>query len=438
MTTAFLARYCTGFDSFRRYLLGPSDGVAKDAAWAAAITGIPADTIRDLARRAAAARTLITCAWSLQRAHHGEQPFWAAIALAAMLGGIGLPGGGFAFGHGSIERRRQAAHRRAGARSAAAGSIPRRPSIPVARIADMLLDPGGAYDFNGRHETYPDIRLVYWAGGNPFHHHQDLNRLQRAWQKPETIVVHESWWNADRAPCRHRAARHHFARAQRHRRLVARPFMLAMHRAIEPVGRARNDFDIFRALAARAGLRAGLHRRPRRDGLVQWVYDTRARERRRQGRRRCRVSSNSGPRASSRCRCPSATIVLFEDFRRDPERHPLNTPSGRIEISSEAIAGFGYDDCPPHPAWFPPAEWLGSAAARALAAPPGHASAGRQAAQPDGSGTGVARARKIAGREPVRINPHGRGCGAASATATWCGCSTAAAPASPARCSMPT
>ena len=49
--------------------------------------------------------------------------------------------------------------------------------IPVARIADMLLNPGDAYRYNGRRRTYPDIRLVYWAGGNPFHHHQDLTRL---------------------------------------------------------------------------------------------------------------------------------------------------------------------------------------------------------------------------------------------------------------------
>src|SRR5262249_61267502 len=71
------------------------------AQWATAITGVDADTIRELARRAAATRSMITCAWSLQRAHHGEQPYWAAIVLAAMLGGIGLPGGGFGFGHGS-------------------------------------------------------------------------------------------------------------------------------------------------------------------------------------------------------------------------------------------------------------------------------------------------------------------------------------------------
>jgi hypothetical protein len=93
--------YCTGFEKFRRYLLGLDDGVEKNTDWAAAITGVPAETIRSLADRAATAPTMITCAWSLQRAHHGEQPYWAAIVLAAMLGGIGLPGTGFSFGHGS-------------------------------------------------------------------------------------------------------------------------------------------------------------------------------------------------------------------------------------------------------------------------------------------------------------------------------------------------
>ena len=43
--------------------------------------------------------------------------------------------------------------------------------------------------------TYPDIRMVYWTGGNPFHHHQDLNRLRQAWRRPETVVCHEPWWN---------------------------------------------------------------------------------------------------------------------------------------------------------------------------------------------------------------------------------------------------
>ena len=51
-----------------------------------------------LAREMAATRTMVSINWSLQRSHHGEQPFWAMITLACMLGQIGLPGGGFARG----------------------------------------------------------------------------------------------------------------------------------------------------------------------------------------------------------------------------------------------------------------------------------------------------------------------------------------------------
>ena len=50
----------------------------------------------------------------------------------------------------------------------------------------------------------------------------------------------------------------------------------------------------------------------------------------------------------------------LREFRADPERHPLQTPSGRIEIYSPTIASFGYVDCPGHPVWLEPAEWLGS------------------------------------------------------------------------------
>jgi anaerobic selenocysteine-containing dehydrogenase len=51
-------------------------------------------------------------------------------------------------------------------------------------------------------------------------------------------------------------------------------------------------------------------------------------------------------------------LVLFKQFRADPEQFPLGTPSGRIEIFSSTIDGFGYEDCPGHPSWLEPAEWL--------------------------------------------------------------------------------
>ncbi|CAN0507294.1 unnamed protein product, partial [Discosporangium mesarthrocarpum] len=177
---AFLSRYCTGYERFRDYLTGRSDSRPKDADWAAPICGIDADTIRSLARRMAQGRTMISTNWSLQRADHGEQTFWMTVTLAAMLGQVGLPGGGFAFGYGSMGNN-GAPRISVPSPNLSSGPKPCDSWIPVARIADMMLHPGGVYEFDGERRTYPDTRLVYWSGGNPFHHHQDLNRLVSAW-----------------------------------------------------------------------------------------------------------------------------------------------------------------------------------------------------------------------------------------------------------------
>ena len=53
--------------------------------------------------------------------------------------------------------------------------------------------------------------------------------------------------------------------------------------------------------------------------------------------------------------------AVFEMFRADPAAHPLKTASGRIQLYSEKIASFGYDDCIGHAAWFDKTEWLGAA-----------------------------------------------------------------------------
>src|SRR5712691_140472 len=228
---AFLDTYTVGFARLRAYIMGESDGTPKDAAWASDITQIPASTIRALARRMAAVRTMIAASWSVQRADHGEQPYWMAMALAAMLGQIGLPGGGFGFGYGA---------------TSGSGSPPAR----------MPLNPGAILDFNGQRLTYPEIRLVYWCGGNPFHRIQDLNRLLRAWQKPETIIIHEPWWTpaARRAdivlPCATTLERNDIGAAGRDR------FYFAMQQAITPVGEAKPDYAIYSALAGRLGFEA--------------------------------------------------------------------------------------------------------------------------------------------------------------------------------------
>jgi biotin/methionine sulfoxide reductase len=95
---------------------------------------------------------------------------------------------------------------------------------------------------------------------------------------------------------------------------------------------------------------------------------------------------------------------LFDRFRADPDGRPLSTPSGRIELYSAEIASFGYDDCPGHPVWLEPVEWLGSARAASF---PLHLIANqptpRLHSQLDGAGH--SQATKVAGREPIRIHP---------------------------------
>jgi biotin/methionine sulfoxide reductase len=401
---AFLARCCTGYERFEAYLTGRSDGLAKSPEWAEAICGVPAADIRALARRLEGVRSMLTLTWSLQRAHRGEQPYWMAITLASMLGQVGLPGGGFAFGHGSIQGVGAPRDVRAASPELPLGRNPAGAhSIPVARHTDLLENPGASYDFNGERRTYPDIRMVYWAGGNPFHHHQDLNRMRRAWQRPETIVVHETHWtptakHADIVlPATTSLERNDIGGASRDR------YIIAMQRAIDPQHQARDDFDIFRDLAARSGHETAFTEGQDADGWIRLMYE-RTRE----------ANGKIGflqPAFEDWWRTgwyevppPAKDFVLFEAFREDPAAHPLSTPSGRIEITSERIEGFGYDDCPAHPTWLAPVEWLGAAGA---ATHPLHLVTNQPVdklhSQADFGP--LARAKRIDGREPIHMNP---------------------------------
>jgi biotin/methionine sulfoxide reductase len=398
----FLEKYCTGFETFRGYLTGERDGQPKDPEWAAAICGVPAPAIRDLARRMAAQRTLIAVSWSLQRADHGEQPYWMAAVLAAMLGQIGLPGGGIGYGYGSTGTIGNSV-RSVGGMALPQGANAVKDFIPVARITDMLLNPGEPFDYNGQRLEYPDIRLIYWCGGNPFHHHQDLNRLVKAWQRPETIIVHEPWWNAQARhadivlPATTPLERNDIGRQ------AADPVLFAMAQAIPPVGDARNDYDIFSELADRLGFKDGFTEGRGEEDWLRHLYDTFRRGFISEG---IELPPFDAFRRAGHITLPTEgeEKVLFKQFREDPVAHPLPTPSGRIEIFSETIAGFGYDDCPGHPAWIEPAERLGGESAdRFPLHLISHQPATRLHSQHDPGA--VSMANKVQGREPLLIHP---------------------------------
>ena len=250
--------------------------------------------------------------------------------------------------------------------------------------------------------VYPEIKLVYWAGGNPFHHHQDLVRMRQAWQKPDTIVVHEWCWNslarhADIVlPSATPLERNDIASSSRD------PFLVYMEKAIEPVGECRADYDIFRLLARAMGVEEAFTGNRDEEAWLHVLYAETRDKAKSVGIELPEFDEfklrgwfeNSNPRELQ---------VLLKQFRDDPETYPLKTPSGKIEIFSERVAAFGYQEAPGFPFWNEPKEWLGRPANDYRLHLISNQPANKLHSQLDHGR--YSRIFKINGREPVLINP---------------------------------
>ncbi|WP_431284636.1 molybdopterin-dependent oxidoreductase [Humitalea sp. 24SJ18S-53] len=396
----FLVTHAIGWPQLRAYILGETDGTPKTPEWAAPLTDIPAATIRRLALEAAGAPTMLTATWSIQRAEHGEQPWWMLVALAAMLGGIGKPGQGVAFGYGSLNGM-GTPRMELPSVSLPATRNPVATAIPVSRVTDLLERPGEIMQYNGRDILLPDIRQIWWAGGNPFHHHQDLARLSRAFSRAETIIVQEPWWTAIARqadivlPATTTLERRDIASSSRDR------FVRAMHKALPAQGQARDDHAILADLADAGGFRDRFTEQRDEDAWLRHLYARWAKG--------ARMAGFDAPDFDQfwaegfiEIPSPDTPYVQFADFAADPVAHPLNTPSGKVELFSATIAGFGYDEVPGHPVWMEPGEWLGAAEADEL-----HMLSYQPATRLHGQldPGRIAAADKILGREPVLMHP---------------------------------
>ncbi|WP_298021761.1 molybdopterin guanine dinucleotide-containing S/N-oxide reductase [uncultured Campylobacter sp.] len=392
----FLQNYTVGFEKFVPYLTGQSDGVAKTPEWASEICGIGADVIKELAIKFYENRTMIMAGWGIQRAHHGEQAHWMIVTLCAMLGQIGLAGGGFGFSYhyanggaptcaGGVIGGMNAASvgvvkdgkflglaqdQKQGGEAAQAWLVnTAKVAFPLARIADVLLNPGKTIDANGAKITYPKIDFIYWVGGNPIVHHQDTNTNIKAWRKPRTIVVNEIYWTptakmADIVfPTTTEYERNDITMSGDYSNM----HIIPMKQVVAKQYGAKDDYQIFTDLCKAYA-----------DGLAEvytdggktemdWIkefYEGAA----------SAVNANTAlgvqmpsfeqwwekNEPTEFYETPeSAAYVSFEDFRNDPVLEALGTPSGLIEIYSDTIAAMNYKDCGAHPMWFEPVEWLG-------------------------------------------------------------------------------
>lgn len=364
----FIETYCLGFEEFIQYVQGQTkDKTEKTPEWAASICGVKADKIREFARMLVNGRTQILMGWCIQRQEHGEQPYWAAAVVAAMVGQIGLPGGGISYGHhySSI-----------GVPStgfAGPGGFPRnldqgmKPkwdnndfngysrTIPVARWIDAILEPGKEINYNGGKVKLPDFKMMVISGCNPWHHHQDRNRMKKAFKKLQTVVTIEFAWTAT---CRFSdIVLPACTQWERNDIDVYGSYssrgLVAMHRLVDPLFQSKPDFQIMSELTQRFGRREEYTRGMSEMEWIESLYND------------CKKSNEGKFEMPEFNEFWEKSVLDFgegkpwvrhADFRKDPELNPLGTPSGFIEITSRKIGRYGYEHCQEHPMWFEKSE----------------------------------------------------------------------------------
>ena len=361
-----IQRMTDGWDVFKSYILGAEDGVAKTPQWGESVTGIPAATIRNLAHDWLTHRTKIILGWGTQRRPFGEQMPWMGMALAAVFGQIGLPGGGISVNAhysqggclpGKGPKIRGITERVAPVRAFKdTGSVP---TIPVARFSDCFLNPGKTIQHNGHEVMYPDVRMAIWAGGNPFAHQPQTARLIKAWTKPEAAVVVDSVWTttarfADIVLPAQTVFEHDDITGIG---TYTNDGVCAMHHLIDPVGEAKSDYEIFSALASRLGVEDAFTEGRTESDWIRAIYE----EARGDGEK----TGTSLPTFDEFWKKglvlyernnDAKTFVPWEKFRKDPAANRLKTESGRIQLYSPLIASFGYEDCPGMPSFLPEKE----------------------------------------------------------------------------------
>ncbi|MUK41559.1 molybdopterin-dependent oxidoreductase [Aliivibrio fischeri] len=354
--TAYLARYTVGADKYIDHLMGKNDGIVKSPEWAAKITGIPAEDIQKMAIRFATSKTQFAAGWSLQRADHGEMIHWAIINFAAMLGKIGKPGEGVGFswhyGNGGMPQSGKTLPI-----GLSQGKNPVSAICPASRISEMLMNPGKSFTRDGIEYTYPDIKMVYNAGNNLLSHQQDTNELINALnEKVETFVCQDSWWCASSRyadivlPATSTLERNDLSSGGTY----SNDKIYAMRQVIKPYGESLDDFEIFRKLAEIFNVEEKFTDGLAFDDILKRAYHASSATLSFDEFWKNGVALLPVPQEANQW-------VRHGDFYQDPDKHPLHTTSGKIELYCQDIANFDVKNCPPMPTFLEPFEYLGNA-----------------------------------------------------------------------------
>ncbi|OCW60594.1 DMSO/selenate family reductase complex A subunit [Trueperella bernardiae] len=346
----FLDKYCVGFDedhmpegipphnSYRSYIEGKgADGIEKTPEWAQDITGVPATTIRRLAREIANAKPCaITQGWGLQRHANGENGARAVFTLAAVTGNIGIPGGGNGAREGNTTLPVKAFPLFDGEKP------PVSTQISCFNWPDAIMDgPSMTAEKDGvRGKKKLDVGIklmVVNASNTLINQHNDIHYTQEALRddtKCEFIVVIDHQWTAScdwgdivlpsttnfeeidiipGASCGDMG------------------WAIWGDKAIEPLYDAKTGYEMCTEIARRLGIEQEFTQGRTQEEWRRWLIDE----------TRANVegfpTEEDWPEVGVFRAYSGKHRVAMKDFREDPEANPLETASGKIDIFSAPL-----------------------------------------------------------------------------------------------------
>ncbi|ELY2669337.1 molybdopterin-dependent oxidoreductase [Cronobacter sakazakii] len=345
----FLDNYCVGYDEktlppgapanghYKAYILGDGpDGTAKTPAWAAPITGIPEARIIKLAREIGEAKpAFIAQGWGPQRHSNGELACRAIAMLPILTGNVGIHGGNSGAREGSF-------------------SLPfeRMPTLqnPVETSISMFtwtdaIERGPsmtatADGVRGKEKLDVPIKMIWnYAGNCLINQHSQINRTHEILQddkKCELIVVIDCHMTASARyadillPDCTASEQMDFALDASCGNMA---YVIFADQAIAPRFECRTIYDITSALAVRMGVGDTFTEGRTQEGWLRHLYA--------QSRRAIPELPDFDTfrqQGIFKLRDPQGHHVAYQAFRENPAATPLDTPSGKIEIYSSALA----------------------------------------------------------------------------------------------------
>jgi len=376
----FLHKYCVGYDeetmpasakgqnkSYHDYIMGLGyDKVEKTPEWAAEITLVPAEKIRELAAKIHDAKAVfVVQGWGLQRHSNGESATRAVCMLALLTGNLGKPG-------------TNSGMREAEPPGAPVGSLPASDEDPNGAPMNMVNAKISCYswlkcidegkDFQKELDATDEIALfmgaqnpemaaaaakiekpkngikMLWnyAGNCISNQHGDINKVYEVLSdesKCEFIVGCDTFMTDSAKYCDIL-----LPDAMRAEQLNMSTNGYSEYYwgvtvggpAQEPPFECRPIYDVHADIAEKLGVRDKFTLGKTQDEWIEELYKAGAAA-------DPELPSWEGILEQGVYKRKLPTAIAFEENVKDPVGHPWNTPSGKIEIYSEALAKIAED-----------------------------------------------------------------------------------------------